>query len=286
MELERPQVTITGGPPRDDDADLLASTEPLGPRVRAAATRALSWEPRRDLRRPLLAAAAAVLVAASASAVALELRPASTDPADVLAATLGAERYRVELRSEVVEARVAQPFDRGGDAVVDVDLARDAFRFVLRPLDAGAPHGRFEVIGIGDTTWTRVGDPTGGVSPWQRQDGQDGGFGVVGTAEGLRQLFDGATRVRSLTRGEVRGVDVRRLVVALQPPDDADDRDRLSSGDEVVEAEMSVDDAGRLRRLIVVDDGDEVRLRTTVELTRFGVDPRIEPPADEDVVET
>ena len=286
MELERPQVTITGGPPRDEQPDVLVGDEPLGPRLLATAGRVLSWEPRRDPRRPLLAAAAAVLVASSASAVALELRPPSLDPADVLAATLDAERYRVELRSEVLEARVAQPFDRGGDAVVDVDLTRDAFRFVLRPLDDGAPHGRFEVIGIGGTTWTRVGGASGGHGPWQREDGQDGDFGVVGTAEGLGRLFDGATRVRALPRGEVDGDPVRRLVVALQTPDDRDARDRLSADGEVVEAEMSVDDEGRLRRLVVVDGDDEVRLRTTVELTRFGVDPRIEPPADEDVVST
>ncbi|MDP3712883.1 MAG: hypothetical protein Q8R60_10435 [Mycobacteriales bacterium] len=96
--LPRPLVTISGGPVDLQQGDVLG-VEP-GPRrgpVDVART-VLGWQPRRDVRTPLTAAAAVVLLAGAVSAVALELRPVSTVPADVVAATLATGSYRVELR--------------------------------------------------------------------------------------------------------------------------------------------------------------------------------------------
>lgn len=294
--LPRPVVTITGGPVDLHQADVLG-VEP-GPRrrLRETVVGVLRWQPRR--LTSLTAAASAVLLAGAVGAVALELRPVSTVPADVVAATLAAGSYRVELRADEAEGD-ASP-DR---AVLDVDLDEQAFRFEVATTSPSGLGVSFGVVTIGGDTWTRFPSPEAlardelGAEPseevvWLRSDTDAERSGqLLGTEEGLRDLLADARVVRVLPDGRVGGDDVQRVVVALTAPDSdadaGDDTDALAGtdGSEQVEAQMSVDDEGRLRQLVIEDSDGGATVRSTLELSRFGDDLGIEPPPADQVRE-
>lgn len=292
--LPRPVVTLDGAPPPAPPPDLLLSGDDGahgGSLLRRTAS-LLSWQPARDLTRPLLAAAAATLVAGSAGAVALQLRDPSLDPDDVLAATIEAGRYRVELTSEIVEPGAEpQPegFDGVGAATFDVDLDRNASRFTLAPADG---HVRLEVIVIGDDTWTRFGHPgrDGDAyaltddDSWMRSSTEASRVDGLGTDGGLRTLLEAGEVVERLADTEVDGVGVAEVLVDLTPRTTGDDEDALGAEDEEVRARMAVDAEGRLRRLVVEQAEEEIgRTRSTLTVSRFGDDPGIDPPPDEQV---
>lgn len=289
--LPRPLVTITGGPVDLRQADVVGVE--VGPRrgLRETVVAVLRWQPRRDLLVPLTAAASVVLLTGAVSAVTLELRPVSTLPADVVAATVAAGSYRIDLRADALEG------DGSPDsAVLDVDLDADAFRFEVSTSSPSGQGVSFGVVTIGGDTWTRFPSPEAlareelGAMPsrersdevvWLRSDTDAGRSGqLLGTAAGLRDLLADARVVRELPDGKVGGDEVRRVVVALTDPDpDEDDggTDALAESDEV-EAQMSVDDEGRLRQLVIEDSDGGATVTSTLELSRFGDDLGIAPP--------
>ena len=292
--LPRPLVTITGGPVDLHQADVLGVE--AGPRrgLRETAVGVLRWQPRRDLLVPLTAAASVVLLAGAVSAIALELRPVSTVPADVVAATLAAGSYRVELRADETEGD-ASP-DR---AVLDVDLGEEAFRFEVATTSASGQGVSFGVVTIGGDTWTRfpsaealardeLGAEPSEEAVWLRSDTDAEQSGqLLGTEAGLRDLLGDARVVRELPDGLVGDDEVRRVVVALTDPDSGSgsaSSDALAERDEV-EAQMSVDDEGRLRQLVIEDTDGGAAVRSTLELSRFGDDLGIEPPPADQVRE-
>lgn len=300
--LPRPLVTVTGGPVDLQQADVLG--EEPGPRrgLRETVVGVLRWQPRRDLLVPLTAAASVVLLAGAVSAVALELRPVSTVPADVVAATLAAGSYRVELRADETEGD-ASP-DR---AVLDVDLGEEAFRFEVSTSSPAGQGISFGVVTIGGDTWTRFPSPEALArdelgaerseeTVWLRSDTDAEQSGqLLGTEAGLRDLLADARVVRELPDGRVGGDEVRRVVVALTDPDSesddgtdgTDDTDALAGADgsDEVEAQMSVDDEGRLRQLVIEDSEGGATVRSTLELSRFGDDLDIQPPPADQVRE-
>lgn len=294
--LPRPVVTITGGPVDLHQADVLG-VEPTARRgLPETVVGVLRWQPRR--LTALTAAASAVLLAGAVSAVALELRPVSTVPADVVAATLAAGSYRVELRADEAEGD-ASP-DR---AVLDVDLDEQAFRFEVATTSPSGQGVSFGVVTIGGDTWTRFPSPEAlardelGAEPseevvWLRSDTDAERSGqLLGTEAGLRDLLADARVVRDLPDGRVGGDDVQRVVVALTDPDSdadaGDDTDALAGtdGTDQVEAQMSVDHEGRLRQLVIEDSDGGATVRSTLELSRFGDDLGIEPPPADQVRE-
>ena len=304
-DLPRPVVTLEGAPPVGPPADVLdAERPPASPCAVAEGVvrrgrAVLGWSPRRDVLRPLVAAATAVLVAGATGALALELRAPSTDPRDVLAATVGAGSFRMDIRSELVRrgSSGASGEQLGVDsrAVFDVDLRDDASRFRLSPGVEG--HTSFEVVVIGPDTWTRFVLPEGVPSgvpglpgadrPWTRTDtGERPGLSPLDTEGGLGELLERATVVEELDDAEVDGDPVAEVVIEIPSDPDEDGRDVLGTSADAVRATMSVDGEGRLRRL-VSEHGDDVegRVRSTLTLSRYGDDLGIAPPPADQVTE-
>jgi hypothetical protein len=320
-DLPRPVVTVDGSSLPPPPPDLLVAGPDRPPRSGRPSARALvsgvrqvlAWAPRRDVVRPLLAASTALLVAGAASAVALELRDPSTDPADVLAATLDAGSFRIDFAVERLSDGAGlgpgTEVQLDESAACEADVERSATHLEVRAEDGGDVS--FEVVRIGRDTWIRHVVPEGARTygdyqpdglqddqPWLHSTNDELGASFLGPDCGLRRLLEGAQVVDELPRGEVEGDRVSRVAVLLADNDDegADDEgadgeaaeDGGDSADELApeeqRAQMSVDRRGRLRQVVIEQVSDELGTsRTTMTVSRAGKDLGIQPPPEDQV---
>jgi hypothetical protein len=280
---------------------------------------------RRDGTRRLSAvggALAAVLVAGVVGAFTVDTRSDAITLVDVAEATEQAGTYRVvfdvEPDASMLQGLPAGAFMRFS---LDIDSANDRSigRVQVVGADGAAAAGMAEYLAgggesrtIGKDMWVktalfdRPGLELSGMpayqlavlraKPWVHSRTDDGS--VIGQAfrpqELLRRLAQGRV-VRSLPDGEVAGDPVRRTVVSvaedvLEPGEDdsagAAGEPGREGGARQVEATVSVDDRGRLRRLETTSEQMGKAIRVTMTITDFGIDVNVKPPNPSEVRES